>query len=167
MEGKICVIIAESEKWEENNYIAILIMERQLLKLILEYKKMLVFLWVKFGDNSGFIWITGGWLIWSGQNFKGIFGYVQYTCNKITIKISLLKKKKSTKTKVMFSLPFCAEMCVLERRTSFSKRNYMFCLLTRQGRGIDEIMVKRCWNCGENGDGVLLNWRECSLQAQG
>ena len=24
-------------------------------EVILEYKKMLVFLWVKFGDNSGFI----------------------------------------------------------------------------------------------------------------
>ena len=55
MEGKLCVVIGESEKWEENNYIVILIMERQLLKLILEYKKMLVLLWVKFGDNSGFI----------------------------------------------------------------------------------------------------------------
>ena len=55
MEGKICVVIAESEKWEENNHKVIVIMETQLLKLILEYKEMLVFLWVKFGDNSGFI----------------------------------------------------------------------------------------------------------------
>ena len=165
MEGKICVVIAESEKWEENNHKVIVIMETQLLKLILEYKEMLVFLWVKFGDNSGFIWIMGGWLIRFGQNFKGLFGYFQHICNKNKIKVTLLQKKK--KKKVMFSLSSCAEMCVLDRRTSFSKRNCMFCLLIHQGREIDEIMVKRWWNCGENGDGVLLNWRECSLQAQG
>lgn len=34
MEGKICVVIAESEKWEENDYKVIVIMERQLLKLL-------------------------------------------------------------------------------------------------------------------------------------
>ena len=88
-------------------------MERQLLKLILEYKKMLVFLWVKFGDNSGFIWITGGWLIWSGQNFKGLFGYFQYICNKIKIKISLLKKQ-TNKGNVLSSILW-KDVCAWEK----------------------------------------------------
>lgn len=62
-----------------------------------------------------------------------------YVTKKPNKKVTLLQKKKK---KVMFSsFILCRDVCVLERRTSFSKRNCMFCLLIH-GAEIDEIMVR-------------------------